>query len=97
MLKNEGEASVDLISEKQKAADLLHPELQQYVCSEEEVYELNYPVEQYPEKVTSLSFDKLDTFEAELQGIKGQYLMFEGGKVMNIRKHNGYLVELKVE
>ena len=64
MLKNEGEVSVDLKLEKEKAAALLHPELQQYICSEEKVYELNYPVEQYPEKVTSLSFDKLDTFEA---------------------------------
>jgi hypothetical protein len=97
MLKNEGEASVDLKSEKQKAADLLHLELQQYVSADEKVYELNYPVEQYPEKVTSLSFDKVDSFEGELQGIKGQYLIFEGGKVMNIRKHNGYFVELKVE
>ncbi len=97
MLKNEGEASVDLNSEKQKAVDLLHPELQQYMCVDEKIYELNYPVEQYPKKVTSLSFDKVDSFEGELQGIKGQYLMFEGGKVMNIRKHNGYFVELKVE
>ncbi|MDE5423485.1 DUF2797 domain-containing protein [Ancylomarina sp. DW003] len=97
MLKNEGEVSVDLKAEKAKATELLHPELRQYVCAEDEAYELNFPVEQYPDKITSLSFDKLDSYEGELKGIKGQYLIFDGGKVMNIRKHNGYLVELKVD
>ncbi|RXQ95007.1 DUF2797 domain-containing protein [Ancylomarina salipaludis] len=97
MLKDEGEISVDLKMEKQKAAGLLHPELQQYLSPEDDIWELNYPVAQYPEKITSLSFDKLDLYEGELKGIKGQYLMFEDGKVINIRKHNGYFVELKVE
>lgn len=97
MLKNSGEIDVDLKLEKSKAAELLHPELRQYICSEDEAYELNYPVEQYPEKITSYSFDKLDSYEGILKGIKGQYLIFEGGQVINIRKHNGYLVELKVD
>ena len=97
MLKNEGDVTVDLKAEKSRAVELLHPELQQYICSGNEVYEFNYPVSQYPDKVNSINFDKLDSFEGELKGIKGQYLMFEDGKVMNIRKHNGYFVELKVE
>ncbi len=29
--------------------------------------------------------------EAVLQGIKGQYLYFEEGRVLNIRKHTGYV------
>ena len=97
MLKNEGEANVDLNVEKEKAMALLHPELQQYVCADDDIYELNYPVQKYPVKINSLSFDKIETYEGELMGIKGQYLIFDDGKVMNIRKHNGYLVELKVE
>lgn len=97
MLKNEGEATVDLRLEKLRAAELLHPELQQYVCKEDELFELNFPVEQYPEKITSISFDKLETYKGKLKGIKGQYLIFEGDKVLNIRKHNGYLVELEIE
>ncbi|MUP13795.1 DUF2797 domain-containing protein [Ancylomarina euxinus] len=96
MLKNEGELSVDLKLEKGRAIELLHPELQQYVCAEDEAYELNYPVEQYPQKITSFSFDKVETYEGTLKGIKGQYLIFDEGKVINIRKHNGYFVELKV-
>ena len=58
--------------------------------------EINYPVYQYPEKVKSLSFDKLNTIGGKLNGIKGQYLIFSDGSVLNIRKHNGYLVNLDI-
>ena len=46
-------------------------------------------------KIKSLSFDKTPLIEGKLIGIKGQYLIFEGGEVLNIRKHNGYSVEIK--
>ena len=97
MLKNKGEATVDLKIEKLRAAELLHPEFKQYLCMEDELVELNFPVEQYPKKITSVSFDKLDRYKGKLSGIKGQYLMFDDGKVLNIRKHNGYLLELEIE
>ncbi len=63
---------------------------------EEEVLEIEYPVLQLPEKVTSLSFDKTKDVEGTLKGIKGQYLIFDNG-VINIRKHNGYAIDLWVE
>ena len=44
---------------------------------------------QYPEKVKSLSFDKLDLVEGTLLGIKRQYLS-STKPCLNIRKHNGY-------
>jgi len=97
MLKEQSETEVDLLVEKQKAAELLHPELQQYVSAENNTYTISYPVAVFPEKVTSFGFDKEKEFSGILKGIKGQYLIFEGGKVINIRKHNGYLVELEIE
>lgn len=97
MLKFKNDTDIDLLNEKQKAAELLHPELKQYVSTEDEVLDINYPVVEFPEKITSFGFDKLKEFSGILKGIKGQYLIFEGGKVINIRKHNGYLIELKVE
>ena len=60
----------------------------------DEIIELNYPVLQYPEKIISRSFDKTAVIEGVLQGIKGQYLIFEGGEVVNIRKHTSYNIEL---
>lgn len=57
-----------------------------------EVLELNYPVLNFPAKVTSLSFDKTPVVEGVLQGIKGQYLILDTG-VINLRKFTAYQVE----
>ena len=49
-----------------------------------------YPVEAYPEKVKSVGFDKLSEIKGRLQGIKGQYLLLDENRVLNMRKHTGY-------
>ena len=51
---------------------------------------MNYPVIEYPEKVKSQSFDKAPLISGKLMGIKGQYLLLDENRVLNIRKHNGY-------
>ncbi len=53
--------------------------------------EINYPVEQFPEKVVSHNFDKNPVVEGQLNGIKGQYLLFDTG-VINMRKFSSYEV-----
>ncbi len=60
-----------------------------------EVVTIDYPVEVYPTKVKSFNFDKHAEVSGVLQGIKGQYLIFDSG-VINIRKYGGYEVELSV-
>lgn len=57
-----------------------------------EVVSIRYPVLNYPTKVKSLNFDKDKQVAGILEGIKGQYLMFDTG-VINIRKFGGYEVE----
>ncbi len=54
---------------------------------------INYKVLDYPEKITSLNFDKNPCIEDTLVGIKAQYLIFKSG-VINIRKFAGYEVIL---
>ena len=54
---------------------------------------IDYPVENYPSTISSLSFDKEQKVEGILQGIKGQYLIFDIG-VLNIRKFGGYEISL---
>jgi hypothetical protein len=51
--------------------------------------EIEYPVLQYPEKVSSLNFDKMPDISGILLGIKGQYLILDTG-VLNIRKFTSY-------
>lgn len=64
------------------------------ISDDNNVYEFEYPVLEYPQKVKSLSFDKTQTVEGQLMGIKGQYLIFSEG-VINIRKFSGYEVKLR--
>ena len=59
----------------------------------EKVTEIDYPILQYPEKVTSLNFDKSTEIKGKLQGIKGQYLILDTG-VLNIRKFSGYQISM---
>ena len=62
--------------------------------ADDEVYHFEYPVLEYPQKISSLNFDKNPIIESKLIGIKGQYLIFESG-VINIRKYQGYEVTLE--
>jgi hypothetical protein len=52
--------------------------------------DIHYPVEQYPTKVLSINLDKEGEFSGRLVGIKGQYWLFDGDRVINIRKYGGY-------
>ena len=94
MLKNEPAIGIDLLTEKQKAIDLLPEQYRQYKSANDEVIEIIYPVIEYPTKVTSLSFEKMPSIEMKLTGIRGQYFIFDGGNVINIRSKSGYEVEL---
>lgn len=58
-----------------------------------EQIEINYPVLNYPTKVTSFNFDKTAEVSGVLQGIKGQYLILDTG-VINMRKFTAYQVSV---
>lgn len=55
------------------------------------VRRFRYPVLRHPTKVTSFNLDREPTAGGILDGIKGQYLIFDGG-VINARKYAGYRV-----
>lgn len=94
MLKNEINTTADLLAEKEKALKLLSSELRKYIDPDNSITSIEYPVLEYPQKLNSLSFDKQPLISGVLQGIKGQYLIFGEGAVLNIRKHNGYFIRI---
>ena len=96
MLTNEVLEGVDLVEEKWALEEVLPADLVEYMTEDDEIIELNYPVLKYPEKVKSISLDKMPYYCNTLSGIKGQYLIFEDGHVINLRKHSGYYMELGV-
>jgi hypothetical protein len=95
MLKGEVKQGLNLPEEKKKVKELLSDELKQYYFEEDIITEINYPVIAFPKKVKSIDFEKQNLLTGKLTGIKGQYLIFEDGSVLNIRRHNGYVVSLE--
>ena len=97
MLKGDPE-KIDLLEWKTKLLSELDEHLKnhEYTVLDEPVVRFSYPVNTYPEKVTSFNLDKVNEIEARLMGIKGQYLIFETG-VLNVRTHSGYEVTIERE
>ena len=94
MLKNQIDESIDLIEEKWKLEDLLPSDLAQYLSENDEILNFEYPVEQFPTVIKSVSFDKQSTIQGKLLGIKGQYLLLDNDRVLNLRKHTGYIIDV---
>lgn len=76
---------------------LIPSEYAEYVISDDKVCNIEYPVLRYPEKVKSLKLDRDFRIKRNLVGIKGQYLIFDTGDVLNIRSHAGYRIDLSVD
>jgi len=94
MLKNEVE-EIDLLQVREELlpkVQLLADELGAKTLNNETL-EINYPVVEYPSKISSLNFDKTPIISGLLKGIKGQYLILDVG-VLNIRKFGSYNITL---
>ncbi len=96
MLK-EAEPQEDLEAFAEEVLDELE-EMGVDLLDEDEQVEcaFRYPVLEYPTKVKSFNLDKAPTAGGVLQGIKGQYLIFDAG-VINVRKFTGYRVAVHGE
>ncbi len=93
MLKNEINPD-DLVERKLEVSGKLDPSLREFVTEDDTTVVIDYPVITFPEKVKSVGFDKLPRIEGKLLGIKGQYLLLDDDRVLNIRKHQGYLIHV---
>lgn len=96
MVTNDVE-DVDLIKEKERLADFIPNEVKEYFLeNNSNETNIDFPVIQYPQKITSLNLDKTPTYKGVLKGVKGQYLIFEDGTVFNVRGSEGYYISLSV-
>ncbi|MBS0289497.1 MAG: DUF2797 domain-containing protein [Proteobacteria bacterium] len=97
------DGSIDLIQERKVLLPSIQKDLEiilnTFGCEvqllEGPISQFQYPILAYPKTINSLSFDKTSTIEGTLQGIKGQYLILDTG-VINVRKHTGYEVNVKL-
>ena len=95
MLKNDIEQQ-DLQTVKEQLVNYIPEQTRQYIIDNKDSTILDFPVQKYPEKIKTISFDKTNSFEQYLTGIKGQYLIFEDDTVFNLRKHEGYTIKLNI-
>ncbi len=86
----------DWAAERAKALANFHPEWMQWIQEMEEPWRVDYPVVQYARKPSYLSLEKTPSFTGRLSGIRGQYLIFEDGRVFNVRGHEGHEVRLRI-
>jgi hypothetical protein len=98
MLKGEPQKE-DLVALRDKLLDLVQPELDTLTQQQglqaiqplhSETVSINYPVDNYPIKIKSINLDKDMEFTGTLMGIKGQYWLLDGDRVINMRKYAGY-------
>lgn len=89
-------ADIDLLEEKKKVIALLPDELKQYLTIDDRVCDILYPGNYDFDKIYQQHFDGSEELSGTLIAIRGQYLIFRQGFATNIRRHNGYKVELKV-
>ena len=88
---------LNLAEIKEQLKDHLPEEVKDYYLANSTELEIAYPVEEYPQKIRSLTLKKTPYYEGVLKGIKGQYLIFDNGMVFNVRNHEGYEVNLAVK
>jgi len=93
MLKNQI-SSASLTAVKDRLSKELPFEYSRWISSHGKAVVLEYPVLKYPEKVKSINLLKEPVTGGRLMGIKGQYLIFQEGRVINLRSHSGYRVSL---
>ena len=96
MLKDVTRFPDELLELKDECFELLGPNYEPFFSDDDTVHSINYPVQKYPLKVKSLKLNKEPNGTGVISGIKGQYLILEDGRVMNVRAHEGCRVELEI-
>ncbi|MBP8824125.1 MAG: DUF2797 domain-containing protein [Flavobacteriales bacterium] len=77
-----------------RVAEVLDPALRDYLLPSGPLVHMHYPLPSVPPKLVSVQLEKLPEISGKLQGIKGQYLVWADGRVLNVRNHIGYHVEI---
>jgi hypothetical protein len=84
-----------LLLARGKALAQVDPSLRAYMLPDEKPLRLTYPLPPVPPRLVSVQLDKLDEIDGRLLGVKGQYLVWGDGRVLNVRNHSGYHVEVE--
>ena len=86
---------IDLIRKKEDMSNSLASHYQEYISTNNDIVDIEYPMILFPQKIKSINMDKTQFFEGILTGIKGQYLILDNEYVLNVRKYTGYTFNIE--
>ncbi len=95
MLRPASPAPDALDAGRLRALAALGPGLAEHAVPDAEQWTLDYPVDHLPPKVRSINLEKEPEVSGTLAAIKGQYLVWADGRVLNVRNHSGFHIELE--
>lgn len=95
MLKNDV-TDEDLLQWKNDLRKYIPEEALPFFLDEATETHIEFPVLKYPANPNVLNLEKNPYYEGILQGIKGQYLLFEDDTVFNIRGNEGFVVAITI-
>jgi len=71
-------------------------ELMKFYTPNEDIWNIKYPYNPPNKDISSLKLGKELELSGTLKGIKGQYLHFDDGLFLNIRNHEGFIIDISV-
>ncbi len=95
MLTSTGFDRDALLRARSCAVELIPEALRVYALADDPVVLMRFPMRATPAKVRSVDLGRQPEARGRLIGIRGQYLLFEGGAVLNVRRHTGFDVTLR--
>jgi hypothetical protein len=94
MLKGECSEIAHLLGKKNEVLEYFPEDWHSFIANDDEIHKITYPVLQLPAKPKSIKLDTCPILQGRLLGIKGQYWLLDNDRVINIRSHAGYEVNL---
>ena len=94
MLKGECSETAHLLGKKNEVLEYFPEDWHSFIANDDDVHKITYPVLQLPAKPKSIKLDTCPLLQGRLLGINGQYWLLENDRVINIRSHAGYEVNL---
>lgn len=96
MLKNDLKDE-DLVAWRERLKPYIPEEAKHYFIESNTETNLEFPVKKYPTTPKSLNLVKQHAYTGKLEGIKGQYLIFDDNTVFNIRANEGLVVGVSAQ
>lgn len=88
-------SSINLVEEKKKYKEYIPEDYKKYISLDNRVVSIHYPFNTEISNFNSVLLEKQLEVTGTLAGIKGQYIIFNSGQTINLRRHNGYLISLE--